>query len=303
MNLSDLATFVRVAEHGTLAGAARALNVPKSTVSRRVSRLEDALGVSLLVRSGRAIALTDDGERLAARSSVALRELFDVEQELRESDGAPRGTLRLTCAPDLARQSNLTGLLIEYRARHPAVSVDVTLTNRVVDLVEEGFDVALRPNATILRDASTLMGKKLLEERVGLFASQSYIDRAGAPRTPQELLEHDCLAHPLMMRGGLPLIGPGEKEPRRYPLREAIIVNDFATLSDLVYRGAGIGVFFQRVESSGHGLVRVLPEYTLPSSALWIVWPSSRQLSPRVRAFVDLASDSRFLPSALGPAC
>ncbi len=298
MNLSDLATFVQVAEHGTLSGAARALGVPKSTVSRRVSRLEDGLGVPLLVRTGRAIALTDDGQRLAMRSAGALRELSDVEEELKESRGTPRGTLRLTCAPDLARQTDVASLLAEYRARWPEVAIDLSLTIRVVDLVEEGFDVALRPNASVLRDAGTIMGKKLSDYAPGLFASRQYVERAGVPSTPEDLMEHDCIAHALMMKTGLPLIRDGEERVVSYPVRQAVVVNDFATVADLVRLGAGVGVFIARPRPEDE-VERVLPRYAVPTSSLWVVWPASRHLSPRVRAFVDLATETLKLPNQM----
>jgi DNA-binding transcriptional LysR family regulator len=291
MNLSDLATFVQVAEHGSFSGAARALGVPKSTVSRRVSRLEDALGIPLLVRSGRAIALTDDGRRLSARSAVALRELADVEQEVKESRGEPRGRLRLTCAPDLARQSRLTDLLAEYRRRWPDVVVEVVLTNRVVDLVEEGFDVALRPNANLLRDAGTIMGRKVFDQSPGLYASREYVARAGVPESPEDLLHHACIAHTLMMKSGLSLMRDDWTEPRLYPVKEAIVVNDFAAITDLVVSGAGISVVFVVDEPLSEELVRVLPRYDVPYFSLWVVWPASRHLSPRVRAFVDLVAE------------
>jgi len=298
MNLSDLATFVQVADRGTLSGAAKALGVPKSTVSRRVSRLEDALGVPLLVRSARAVALTDDGRRLHARSAPALRELDDVEREVTERLGAPAGRLRLTAPPDITHGSFLNAILAEYRERWPSVVIEVSLTNRVVDLVEEGFDVALRPNADMLRDAGTIMGRRLATAAPGIWASSAYIARAGRPEKPEDLVNHDCVLHPALRGGGLPLKRVGEDAVKDYPVREAMSVNDFSVVADLVGRGVGIGV----IPSPGHQeslqeLVQVLPEWTLPPTSLWLIWPASRHLSPRVRAFVDLAVERGVLPT------
>jgi len=282
-----------VAEHGTLTAAARELGVPKSTVSRRVSRLEDALGVPLLVRSARSIALTDDGRRLSARSSPALRELTDIERELTEARGEPAGRLRVTAPPDLARASFLTRLLAEYRSRWPGVVVEVTLTNRVVDLVEEGFDLAIRPNAGSLRDAGSIMGRRLATAAAGVWASADYVARNGQPMTPEELVDHDCILHPAFRGNHFLLTEDGETEGRRYPVREAMMVDDFGVVADLITQGVGLGMVpsLDRVDRLAE-LVRVLPRWSFPTTSLWLIWPASRHLSPRVRAFVDHAFDS-----------
>lgn len=182
MNLVDLDTFVRVAETGSMTAAAGQLGVPKSTVSRRVGRLEDALGLELLVRGARKVALTDHGRALADRSRDALRDIADVERSLTETATEPSGTLRVTAPIDIGRSRAGTDLFASFRARYPSVSLHVELTNRVVDLHEEGFDAALRPRA-LLSDSESLLGRRILRAPGGgLYATSRYLAAHGTPR-------------------------------------------------------------------------------------------------------------------------
>ncbi|HVI01714.1 MAG TPA: LysR family transcriptional regulator, partial [Enhygromyxa sp.] len=157
MDLNDLASFVRVVELGTISAAAAAEGVPKSTISRRIARLEDELGVELLRRSARSFGLTEDGRMLHARSAAALQELADVERQLTQTDDIPRGRLVLTAPRDIAGSVAFAKLLAEYRSTYPDVRVEVRLERRYVDLIGEGVDVALRAhNGEIPGDAGLL---------------------------------------------------------------------------------------------------------------------------------------------------
>lgn len=300
MNLLDLDAFVRVARTGSLTAAAKALGVPKSTVGRRVARLEDALGVALLKRTGRKVALTDTGARLYTRAEGSLRELDDVERELRDgSAGDPGGTLRLTAPADLGAAAWFASLLASFKERYPGVRLDVDLTNRVVDLVGESFDLALRPAA--IGASSALVARRLLplpgrEARyaLALFASPAYLARRGAPATPDALAAHDCIVHPVTARGGAWTLFDPHGETAAVRVDVAIAVNDFHVAGELARAGAGVALL-SAPSAAAHvhrgELVRVLPEWSGAPGALHLVWPATRHLAARVRAFVDHAAE------------
>lgn len=292
MNLNDLNTFVRVAETGSITAAARELEVPKSTVSRRVVRLEDELGLALLRRTGREVHLTEAGERLHARSAPSLLTLRDLRQELADATDEPGGTLRITAPHDMGANLWFSELLTSFRRRYPNVMVSVQLTHRVLDLVAEGLDLAIRPGQVLSSsDSSSLVSRRLAVLRGQLYASRGYIDSRGFPATPDELREHDCLAHSAA-HGRSWSLERRDGATIEVELPFVIVANDFNLLTNAVVEGAGIGFLplfgAQPLVESGE-LVPILPEWRMGESSVWLVWPSTRHLSPRVRAFVDYA--------------
>lgn len=296
MNLIDLQTFVRVADTGSLSRAAAELALPKSTVSRRVARLENELGLSLLHRAGRAVTLTDHGRHLHARSADALRELDLVGQEILDGSQEPRGTLRITAPHDLGSTAWFADVLTGYRRRCPGVQVEVALDNRVVRMIEERFDIAFRPDADRLSDTTTLMARRITRViAFSLFASADYVARRGEPRTLEELPDHACVTHAGMQRsGGWPLQNDAG-EVTLVRIEPVLTVNDLPLMGGCVLGGAGIGVVPQ-IAAAPHvragKLVPILPEWHMRPSSLWIVWPASRHLAPRIRAFVDHVTEA-----------
>ncbi len=293
MNLTDLSTFVLVAEAGTISGAAQRLGVPKSTVSRRVSRLEDALGVELLRRSARAVALTDHGRALHRRTSPALRELQDAGEALLDTTATPAGRLRLTTAVDFGQTRRFADMVASYGIRYPEVVVEVELTNRVVDLVEEGIDVGVRMHAQQLPGGAALMSRTLRRFQAGLYAGPSYLEERGRPRLPEELEGHRVAAHPLFLgRPFGPWMRAGEPAADVHIPAPRWVVNDFGALRGLAEAGAGLilmSTLLAEPRVASGDLVRVLPEYSVPGGAATAVWPASRHMAPRVRAFIDHA--------------
>jgi len=290
LNLIDLSTFCRVAAAGSLTRAAADLGVPKSTVSRRVARLEDELGLALLTRTGRSVALTDVGRRLYKRTEPSLREIRDVERELVDAFDEPAGTLRVTAPNDIGGTPWFVHMLTSYRARFPEVVIEVELSNRMVDLVAEGVDVGLRAGSA--GSSSTLVSRALLRIEGGLYASPSYLERRGVPREPTDLSHHACVTHSAISRNGRWTLLHEDGHQCEPVIGVVLSANDFNIVNQGIQDGAGIGFVprfaAQPLLDSGE-LVRVLPQWRTPGGSLYLIWPASRHLAPRVRAFVDHA--------------
>lgn len=292
MRLDDLDSFLRVVERGSLTAAARELGVPKSTVSRRVGRLERDLQVELVRRGPRSLAITPQGRQLHARCAPALRELSLAEQALEAGRSELAGTLRLTAPHDLGSTCAFARLLAAYRVRVPSVHVEVVLSNRSVDLVDEGFDVALRLHTRALADSSELMMRRALTITTGLFASPEYLAEHGRPSRREDLSRHAWIAHDREATEGVAL---GSELRPLSPAPAVIVANDFGLMLELLLTGQGIGLvphvlagpYLRRGQ-----LVAVLPRLRAPHGWLTLLWPAARNLAPRVRAFVDHVADA-----------
>jgi DNA-binding transcriptional LysR family regulator len=294
IDLNKLSVFVRVVESRGFTSAARALGVPKSSVSRAVAQLEESLGVRLLQRTTRTLALSEAGLALYDRASRALVELGDAASAAADMDGSPQGTVRLTAPVDLG-VAILADLIVEFCAAHPGIRIETTLTARYVDLVEEGVDLALR--AGKLADSS-LVARKLATTEGALFASPKYLKKRGTPTRVPELASHDCvLFRPQQGRVTWALTGPRGEES--VDVTGPIGADDFSFVRRVVLSGAGIGVMpsFQCLSEVESGkLVRVLPTHVARFGALHLVHPSARHLPQRVQLFRD------FLVERLGGA-
>ncbi len=190
MGLEDIGTFVEVAERGSLSAAARELGVPKSTVSRRIARLERELGQELIRRSSRAFRLTEAGDALYRRSAPAIRDLAEATRAVSDAGSEPRGDLRVTAPIDLGTATRFVEFLIAFHDARPQVRLSIDLTDRYVDLAAEGYDLAFRVHSHALEDRATLKMRRIGPFTVGLYASPRYLDRAGRPAHPSELVDH-----------------------------------------------------------------------------------------------------------------
>jgi DNA-binding transcriptional LysR family regulator len=291
MNLTDLDTFLHVVDSGSFTGAAAALGLPKSTVSRRVARLEDTLGLELLTRQARSFTVSPYGRQLHARCAPALLEIADAERALAETTGEPAGTLRITALPDLGATSLFAQLLAEYRDNYPKVRLDVDLTTRRVDIVGEGYDIALRAHSRPLADTSSLVARRLMGGVSRLFASPSYLDEQGRPRSPKDLVRHHCLAlHVPVFDQGWPLTRTNEAEAVVYPIDDVVRSNDFLMIIGLALQGCGVALlpaFLVDPHVETGELEPVLPRWKTTTGQFSLVWPVSRYPAPRVRAFID----------------
>jgi len=290
MDLNQVGVFVRVVEKRGFTAAAQALGLPKSSVSRAVSRLETALGVRLLQRTTRRLHLTEAGAAFYDRASRALTDLSEARDAAGEQQDAPRGVVRVTAPVDLGVEF-LAEIVARFARRFPEIRVEMNLTSRRVDLVEEGFDLALR--AGRLSDSS-LVARKLGTIEARLVASPAYLRRRGTPRSVDDLAAHECV----LFRGRegaaeWPLIGPDG--PTRVEVRGAIDADDISFLRRAVLAGAGIAllpwVMCARDVHAGK-LTRVLPEHASRGSQLHLVYPSSRQVPRRVAVFRDFVVES-----------
>lgn len=290
LSLDDLAVFVRVVERGGFASAARELGTPTSTVSRAVERLEARAGVRLLHRSTRQVSATSDGRELFAAIAPAVASLRTTAKTLEPTSKLPSGKLRVTAASDLCN-GFLSNVVAAFVERYPLVQLDFAVTSRRVDLIEEGFDIALRASAKL--SDSSLVVRKLGVIRHGLFAAPKYAERHGLPATPNDLANHHVLvfgAENLLRTWSL----EGSAGTAAVTLRGRIGGDDFSFLRAMAVAGAGIALLpeINSTDDVASGrLRRVLPEYSAPGASLYVVYPSKRQLPPRVAAFRDFVAD------------
>lgn len=300
--IEEVVAFLRVAETGSFTAAGERLGVPKSTVSRRVARLEDKLGVQLLHRTTRSLALTEAGSLYHERAGRALAGLEEATVAAREGRETPRGHLRLTAPYDVGAGS-LPAIIAAFTREYPEVSVEVVLTDRTIDLVAEGLDLALR-GAAALPDSS-LVARKLVSLQFHLVASPAYVQAHGLPRTPAELHGHDlALLRVNNGRGKLVLRGPGDTSEELH-VRASLSSNGFGFLRAAALEGRHIAVLpdMHSTPEIRHGrLVRVLPEYTAGDGNVFLVHPAAKLLPAKARAFRDflVANLELFMP---GPEC
>ncbi len=273
MDLNRVSTFARVAEAGSFTAAATSLGVQKSSVSRSVAALEADLGVRLLQRTTRRIRLTDAGRAYYERARDALASLEEAHQAAAALRAEPSGTVRVTATVDMAPE--LAAVTEAFLRQHPRVRVEVMLTARVVDLVKEGFDLAVRGG--VLTDSS-LMARRVGDTDFGLFAAPAYLARTGRPRRLADLARHECILY--RSEGGVAtwrLSGPHGEE--RVTVRGRAEGDEYGFVRSLAAAGFGIALgplpTFGPLAREG-SLERVLPQHALRGAPMHVVWPSRR---------------------------
>ncbi len=291
-DLNDMLFFAEVVDKGGFAAAGRALGVPKSKLSRRVAGLEARLGVRLLQRTTRKLSLTEAGE-LYHRHCAAIRdEAAAAADALAQVQQAPRGTVRVTCPITLA-QSNVGRVIAQFLVLYPEVRVEMQVTNRVVDLVEEGVDVALRVRPT-LEDSGSLVVKSLGRTSGVLVGVPALLAQAGPIDGVDDLQRLPTVAMGVVDgRASWRLVGPGGKE-HVFVHRPRYVADDIITLKAAVMEGVGIYVLpdYLCSESLADGrLAQVLPGWAPPPAVVHAVFPSRRGLLPAVRRFLDFLGE------------
>ncbi len=292
-DLNDLYYFAMVVEHGGFAAAERALGIPKSRLSRRISQLETELGVRLLQRSTRRFAVTDVGMGVYRHAQTMLTEAQAAREVVDRLSAEPRGLVRVSVPVALAQQQ-LSKLLPRFLEQYPKVRLQLHIGNRRVDLINEGFDVALRVRARLDDDGSLVM-RSFGHIQELLVASPRYLGRAGRPRDPSDLASHVTLSiHEDEAHQRWDLHGPGG-EVRRVDLQPRVAGFDFPLLQSMVRDGFGITMLPETVcaEAVRRGeLEVVLPEWSLPQGICHAVFASRRGLLPAVRVFIDFLAEN-----------
>lgn len=291
--LDDMLAFIKVVDTRSFTAAAERLNLSKSVISRRISELENRLGARLLNRTTRKLSLTEVGQAFYDRCTRILADLDEAEQAVADLHATPRGRLRIN-APVSFGMVHLAPAIAEFLIRYPSIDIDLNLNDRFVDLVEEGYDVAVRIGK--LRDSS-LIARRLAPARRVVCASPSYLERRGSPMVPEDLTSHDCLIYtnsPMAEQWSFRV----NDEIRSVRVNGILRSNNGDLLKTAAIAGLGITVIptFLCGDALKSGeLQTIMSECYVSETTVYAVYPQNRHLSPKVRAFVD------FLATRFGP--
>ena len=283
--IADIAVFARVVEAGSMTAAAHQLRLTPSAVSKQIARLEDRLGAQLLHRTTRSLRPTEVGIAFHARCQRILTDLEEAEAAVTQSHQAPRGRLRIN-VPTVFGELHIAPAIPEFLRTYPQIQVDVTLTDRIVDILGEGYDVVVR--IADLKDSS-LIARRLVHNRRVVVGSPAYFERAPAPKLPEEVRTHNCLIY----RD----VGPLDEwrfemsdGPRIVKVTGNLCTNNAHALRQAALGGLGLSLlpmFLVGEDLKAGRLIPVLKSYVAADTVVSAVYPPSRHLSPKVRAFVD----------------
>lgn len=291
--LLSIKVFQKVVDTGSFATAAKRMDLSAAMVSKHVMHLESHLATRLLNRTTRKLSLTESGRAYYERCSVALNDLEEAEQAINEASTTPRGTLRVNSLLSFSVR-HVAPVISRYTAKYPQVTVDLTLNDRIVDLVEDGYDLAIRGAVSGEIRPSTLIARPIAKVQFVVCAAPSYLTRHGTPRTPPDLSRHNCLVY---------AYGPNTREwtlgaagsQIRVPVSGNLIVNNVDAL--LAASLAGSGVAFLPTDIAGDDLaagrlVPLLLQIEPADVEIFAVYPSRRHLSAKVRTFVDFLAET-----------
>lgn len=286
--LQSMRVFVKVADNGSFARAAAQLDLSAAVVTRHVAELESHLGVRLLNRTTRSLSLTGAGQAYLERCRQIIDEVEEADAMVSSASSEPKGVLRVV-APVSFTLRNLAPLMHRYQRQHPQVLVDLTLTDRPFDMVEEGYDVGIV--AAHMVQSETLITRLLSETCVLVCASPGYLAAHGKPNTPHDLAQHAMLGMPSEIFGNERIFTSADGEEIRIQLQNQFICNNTAMLRQSVLLGHGIAFLPSYLVGSDlkHGdMVALLPDYTLPTFDVNLVYPSRKHLSAKIRTFIDM---------------
>ena len=289
---NDLLLFARIVESGSFSKAALRVDQPKSTVSRRIALLEAKLGERLLQRTTRKLMVTEFGASLLEHARKVVEEVEAAGALAQHRQQAPSGRLRISMPGDLAN-IGLHEVISTFIERYPAITLELDLSPRRVDLVAENFDIAIRMGD--LPDDSSLNARRVVLEKLYLYAAPSYIARRGSPGHPDELLQHDLLCLLSRNGGAAPWILSRGKTVWQQPLTARLVANSPDLLARIACSGAGIAPssdIFARSRLAQGELVRVLPDWALPPATGWAVFPGRRLMPAKTRVFLDMMEES-----------
>jgi DNA-binding transcriptional LysR family regulator len=281
LDYNDFALFARVVEHGSFTSAAKAMGLPKSSVTRGLARLERELGVRLIQRTTRQRGVTDAGRDLYERVRGAVGALEEAAEVVRERGKEPRGIVRLTANPDAAMMG-IPQMLVELHAKLPSIHVELILTSRVVDLVAEGIDLGIR--AGNLADSS-LIGKKIGQSDMALYAAKTYLATRRKPKRLADLAGFDCVL--FRGRNGRATWQFAQPRPASIEVEGVTSIDDFWFMARALEAGLGIGPLPIFIAANDPKLERVLPDHAMKGAPLSLVMPSASYVPARVAAVRD----------------
>ena len=285
MDLNEIQYFKHVAECGSFTAASRQMNIPKSTLSRKVADLEARLGISLFRRTTRQVKLTDIGQEYLRICQKAMSDLEEAARVAGRGETRPRGKLRIAAPLDIA-STLIAGFSAEFCQLYPEIELEFLLDDRIVDLIEEKVDLAIRTGA--LPDSS-LKSQKLGNSEFQLFASQAYLKKFGEPKTPKELENHRCLVFTNLYPGGIWNLTSGSLK-QKVQTQQRISSNQLSMVKMLAIHGAGIAlipVFLSQGEEQKKKLVRVLKSWGTDREPVYAVYPAQLYLPARTRLFLE----------------
>lgn len=284
MDYNHVAVFVQVVKAGGFSAAAKELGLPKSSVSRTVSLLEQNLKVRLLQRTTRKVTPTEAGAAFYEAVKAPVTAIDEADALAREHGGEPRGLVRVTVAPEFGR---LPEVLAQFARKHPAVQVELSVSSRFVDLIGEGFDLAIRAGKL---DDSTLVARRVGSAEMALLAAPAYLRRRGRPKTLESLSDHQWVLYRSGTgRNAITLHGPSD-ESRSLEVKPTLISDDMSFCRKAVAAGAGIGllpIHSVMKEVAAGTVEQVLPAWTAPGASLYVVLPSNRFVPTRVALLRD----------------
>ena len=289
-DLNQIVIFAKVVETRSFTAAGRSLGLPKSTVSRKVAQLEERLGVQLLQRTTRKLSLTEVGAAFYERCARISTEIDEAEQAVMHLHRDPRGLLRLTAPPEFAT-AFLSDAISEFLVAYPSVDIELELTERVVDMIDEGFDLSIRVGR--LPDSS-LIARDLGPVHRFLVASPDYLGRRGVPERPEQLSEHDLVVLGNPRRDQLMELHHSDGDSLAIQGRPRLVCNSMAMLREAVLAGVGVGMLpaFKCAEDLRLAKLRsFLHDWTQTDAAIHALYPTSRHLSAKVRTFLDFLAD------------
>ena len=294
--LTSIRVFRQVVESGTFVAAAERMDLSTAMVSKHVAYVEKRLGVRLLNRNSRTLSLTEPGSVYFERCKTILDDLEATELELGSLGTVPRGTVRVTCPSWFAGQ-RLADMLAEFRRRYPQIVLDVSFDDRLVDLVEEGYDLALR----VARESSLapgLIARPIRPVSFFIAASREYLKRHGAPKSPEELAHHDFVAV-----GSIDVITlTGSEGKIEVPLRVVLRYRSVAGVANAVAAGIGLAplpdILFEEPEFKGV-LTPVLTDYPIKGPTVYIVYVSRQYLPLKIRALIDFLTQLIIKPAVV----
>lgn len=286
-HLGGILAFVRAAEARSFTKAATQLGMTPSGVSKAISRLEAQFEVRLLHRTSRSVTMTPEGMAFYERCRQIMADLADAEQLLSHAREVPRGTLRITLPLSIGRL-HLARLMPEFARRYPEISMEVSISDRIVDLIEEGYDVAVRTGKP---PDTRLVARRLAVGTLTTCAAPAYLKRHGTPRTPEDLLEHNCIPF-VVPSTGRAQEWKFHRDGKRFGIRVSgnLMLDHAEALVEAALAGTALIQIASYVTAPALGngdLKAVLTSFQVESPAIWVIYPQNRHLMPRVRAFVD----------------